>query len=137
MDIAPAALQLTSVDVSARVLLRPLAATTLACACAATNGDNEVWTLAQDPEHYGAITSVMYLRETLRPYVMAINQIAADTGMPMLVRWNGRGGCRADGATVVPAPQPPQPVRRSTGSAPWCLSSRWMRAAPALTWRTR
>ncbi|KAH3756987.1 glycoside hydrolase family 31 protein [Pelomyxa schiedti] len=52
--------------------------------CGPTNGDNEVWTLAQEEHHYTAIQTVMLLRESLRPYVVQINQLAADTGLPML-----------------------------------------------------
>ena len=37
--------------------------------CANTNGDNEVWNLAQQSSHYDAIVAVMELRETLRNYV--------------------------------------------------------------------
>ena len=37
--------------------------------CGPTNGDNEVWNLATKADHYDAITAVMHLRESLRPYV--------------------------------------------------------------------
>ena len=30
--------------------------------CRETNGDNEVWNLARDPEHYDAIVAVMELK---------------------------------------------------------------------------
>ena len=40
--------------------------------CANTNGDNEVWNLAQQSDHYDAIVAVMELRETLRNYVSLI-----------------------------------------------------------------
>ena len=52
--------------------------------CGPTNGDNEVWNLAKDPEHYDAIVAVMKLRETLRGYVQQINNVSAETGMPMM-----------------------------------------------------
>lgn len=47
-------------------------------------GDNEVWNLATDPQHYSGITRVMELRENLRSYVASINQQTAATGVPML-----------------------------------------------------
>ena len=34
--------------------------------CGGTNGPNEVWNLAKDPEHYNAIVNMMRLREELR-----------------------------------------------------------------------
>ena len=49
-----------------------------------TNGDNEVWNLAKDPEHYDAIVTMMKLRERLRGYVEAINNVSVHTGMPMM-----------------------------------------------------
>jgi len=52
--------------------------------CGDTGGDNEVWNLAKDVQHYNAITSVMTLRESLRNYVVQINKETVDTGMPML-----------------------------------------------------
>lgn len=52
--------------------------------CGVTNGDNEVWNLAKDPEHYDAITAVMHLRESLREYVKRLNDEAVATGMPMM-----------------------------------------------------
>ena len=52
--------------------------------CGPTNGDNEVWNLAEEPAHYAGITTVMKLREQLRQYVSTINAEAAATGMPMI-----------------------------------------------------
>jgi len=52
--------------------------------CGPTNGDNEVWNLAQEPEHYNAITTMMHLREDLRDYVQRINNESVHTGMPMM-----------------------------------------------------
>ena len=46
-------------------------------------GDNEVWNLAKDPQHYNGIVRVMNLREDLRSYVTAINLETANTGTPM------------------------------------------------------
>ena len=34
--------------------------------CGGTNGDNEVWNLAKEAQHYKGITTVMHLRENLR-----------------------------------------------------------------------
>ena len=47
-------------------------------------GDNEVWNLAKDPDHYDAIEAVMNLRETLRNYVEKINNDTVMTGVPMM-----------------------------------------------------
>eukprot|EP00048_Salpingoeca_helianthica_P023008 m.21681 g.21681 ORF g.21681 m.21681 type:complete len:843 (+) comp8126_c0_seq1:167-2695(+) len=52
--------------------------------CGATNGDNEIWTLAPDPTHYRSIEQVMQLREDLREYVMRINGETVKTGLPMV-----------------------------------------------------
>lgn len=52
--------------------------------CGPTNGDNEVWNLAKDPEHYAAIEAVMRLRENLRDYVQRINNESVATGAPMM-----------------------------------------------------
>lgn len=52
--------------------------------CGGTNGDNEVWNLAKDPEHYNAIVQIMQLREKLRPYVQNLSAEVAQTGMPMI-----------------------------------------------------
>jgi alpha-D-xyloside xylohydrolase len=52
--------------------------------CGCTNGDNEIWTLAQDPAHYDAIVTVMLLREDLRNYVLALSQLHSATGLPMV-----------------------------------------------------
>ena len=52
--------------------------------CRETNGDNEVWNLARDPEHYDAIVAVMELRETLRDYVAEINNQTVMSGVPMM-----------------------------------------------------
>jgi alpha-D-xyloside xylohydrolase len=52
--------------------------------CGPTNGDNEVWNLAKDPEHYAAIEKVMMLREDLRNYVKQINDQSVATGVPMM-----------------------------------------------------
>ena len=52
--------------------------------CRETNGDNEVWNLARDPEHYDAIVAVMELRETLRDYVADINNQTVMSGVPMM-----------------------------------------------------
>jgi alpha-D-xyloside xylohydrolase len=65
--------------------------------CGGTNGDNEVWNLAKEPQHYAGITKVMHLRENLREYVAEINDEAAATGMPMLrpmfLQWPEDKGC--------------------------------------------
>jgi len=52
--------------------------------CGSTNGDNEVWNLAPQPDHYTAIEAVMHLRENLRDYVVRLNDETVRTGMPML-----------------------------------------------------
>ena len=52
--------------------------------CGPTNGDNEVWNLATQPDHYDAIVTMMRLREQLREYTSQINALAAATGMPMV-----------------------------------------------------
>ncbi len=52
--------------------------------CGDTNGDNEVWNLARDPQHYDGIARVMHLREDLREYVLRINAETVATGMPMV-----------------------------------------------------
>jgi len=66
--------------------------------CGPTNGDNEVWNLATDPDHYNSIVSVMRLRETLRNYVTRINQIASETGTPMIrpmfLQWPNDANCQ-------------------------------------------
>ena len=65
--------------------------------CGGTNGDNEVWNLAKEPQHYAGITKVMHLRENLREYVAEINDEAVATGMPMLrpmfLQWPEDKGC--------------------------------------------
>lgn len=48
-----------------------------------TYGDNEVWTLAQDPVNYAGIVNVMRLREDLREYVWQASEECAKTGMPI------------------------------------------------------
>ena len=67
-----------------------------------TNGDNEVWNLAQDPAHYDAIAAVMRLREGLRGYVSALAAEHAATGMPlmrpMLLQWPSDEGCQGPDA---------------------------------------
>ena len=52
--------------------------------CGATNGDNEIWNLAPQQDHYNAIVAVMRLREDLRDYVKRLNDESVATGMPML-----------------------------------------------------
>ena len=52
--------------------------------CGGTNGDNEVWNLAQEPAHYAGIEAVMRLRENLRSYTAEINAVTAATGLPMV-----------------------------------------------------
>ena len=52
--------------------------------CGDTNGDNEVWNLAPQQNHYDAIVAVMELRESLRAYVTAINNASVTTGVPMM-----------------------------------------------------
>ena len=52
--------------------------------CGGTGGDNEVWSLARDPQHYTAIRQVMELRESLRGYVAAVNRETVETGLPMV-----------------------------------------------------
>ena len=63
-----------------------------------TNGDNEVWNLAKEAQHYKGITTVMHLRENLRQYVAEINDVAAATGMPMMrpmfLQWPDDKGCQ-------------------------------------------
>ena len=54
-------------------------------ACLETNGDNEVWNLAQEgTPHYNGIARVMRLRENLRQYVKDTNAVTAATGWPMV-----------------------------------------------------
>ena len=66
--------------------------------CGGTNGDNEVWNLAQEPAHYDGIVAVMRLRENLRQYVSDINAEAAATGTPMVrpmfLQWPLDAGCQ-------------------------------------------
>lgn len=52
--------------------------------CGDTNGDNEVYSVFDEasPE-YAGVVAVMRLRESLRPYIMALNAEAVATGMPM------------------------------------------------------
>lgn len=52
--------------------------------CGFTNGDNEVWTLAQDTQHYEAIQTMLRLRQELRSYVQAVNLESAKYGLPMM-----------------------------------------------------
>eukprot|EP00754_Rhynchopus_humris_P034842 Rhum_TRINITY_DN16441_c0_g1::Rhum_TRINITY_DN16441_c0_g1_i1::g.163192::m.163192/K01811/xylS, yicI; alpha-D-xyloside xylohydrolase len=52
--------------------------------CWQTNGDNEVWNLAKDAEHYDALVGVIQLREGLRDYVVRINAESVATGVPMM-----------------------------------------------------
>eukprot|EP01079_Euglenida_sp_SAG-EU17-18_P001938 gene1938-2982_t len=52
--------------------------------CGPTNGDNEVWNLAQEPSHYAAVTAAMHFRETIRDYVASLQATSAATGMPMM-----------------------------------------------------
>jgi alpha-D-xyloside xylohydrolase len=52
--------------------------------CGDTNGDNEVWNLAKDQDHYNAMATVMHIRENIRPYIVEINAEAARSGMPMI-----------------------------------------------------
>ena len=52
--------------------------------CGPTNGDNEVWNLAKQPDHYAAIEKVMMLREDLRNYVKQINNESVMFGTPMM-----------------------------------------------------
>ena len=51
-------------------------------ACGTTNGDNEVWSFGETAT--ACISSVMALRESLRPYISKLSVEAAATGMPML-----------------------------------------------------
>ena len=51
-------------------------------ACGTTNGDNEAWSFGAPAT--AAISSVMALRESLRPYVANISTEAAASGLPML-----------------------------------------------------
>lgn len=50
--------------------------------CGTTNGDNEVWSFGDTAT--ACISSVMALRESLRPYVSQLSAEASQTGMPML-----------------------------------------------------
>lgn len=53
--------------------------------CGPTNGDNEVWNLAEEgTPHYDAIVSVMRLRESIRDYVQRLNNESVSTGVPMM-----------------------------------------------------
>ena len=52
--------------------------------CGRTNGFNEIWHFATTPERYDAIASVMFLRESLRPYVKQINAETSRHGVPMM-----------------------------------------------------
>jgi alpha-D-xyloside xylohydrolase len=53
--------------------------------CGATNGDNELWTLAPEgSDRYNAMLQMMMLREQLRNYVVDINAEYCTTGMPMM-----------------------------------------------------
>jgi alpha-D-xyloside xylohydrolase len=47
-----------------------------------TGGPNEVWSFGQ--EAYEAITAMLFLRERLRPYLMAQMRTAHETGMPVM-----------------------------------------------------
>jgi len=70
--------------------------------CGATNGDNEVWNLAPEKDHYDAIVASMELREELRSYVAEINNVSVVTGLPMMramvLEFPLDAVCAADGA---------------------------------------
>lgn len=51
--------------------------------CGATDGDNEIWTLAATPEQYNAMVAAVGLREDLREYTAIINAQTVATGLPM------------------------------------------------------
>lgn len=66
--------------------------------CGATYGPNELWTLAPDQAHYGAMAGAVLLREDLRGYVGALSAEAAASGMPlarpMFLAWPSDPGCQ-------------------------------------------
>ena len=53
-------------------------------ACGKTGGDNEIWTLAKDQEHYDALVAAVNLRANLRDYTLSINRVTVKTGLPMV-----------------------------------------------------
>lgn len=70
-------------------------------ACGETGGDNEIYTLAKDPDHYNALVALLNLRKAMVPYTLAINSITVSTGMPMvramLLAFPGDPGVAASG----------------------------------------
>jgi len=52
--------------------------------CGKTGGDNEIWNLAKDQEHYDALAATLQLRSDLRDYTLNINRISVNTGLPMV-----------------------------------------------------
>ena len=52
--------------------------------CGETGGDNELWTLAVDSEHYDALVAAVQLRSDLRDYTLALNRVTVMTGLPMV-----------------------------------------------------
>ena len=50
--------------------------------CGFTNGENEPWSFGE--EAYAAIVPMLRLRESLRPYVLAMHALTVATGMPMV-----------------------------------------------------
>lgn len=52
--------------------------------CGCTNGDNEIWTLAQNPTAYNAMVDAVNIRENLRNYVAQIQLEYVETGIPLI-----------------------------------------------------
>jgi hypothetical protein len=53
--------------------------------CGATNGDNELWTLADEGSpRYNAMLRMVLLRDQIADYVVAINREWVETGFPMM-----------------------------------------------------
>jgi alpha-D-xyloside xylohydrolase len=52
--------------------------------CGKTGGDNEVWNLAKDADHYDALSAALQLRADLREYTLRVNRVTAETGLPMV-----------------------------------------------------
>ena len=73
-------------------------------ACGATGGDNEVWALAKDAEHYEAMAALLRLRRQLVPYTLQLNAVTVSTGLPMLrpmlLAFPGDAGVAAAGAAL-------------------------------------
>jgi len=66
--------------------------------CGCTNGDNEIWTLAQSETAYNAMVDAVNIRENIRNYVAEIQLEHVNTGIPMIrpmfFQWPQDAGCQ-------------------------------------------